>query len=33
MSLEIRNLDVVYGNGGHSIQALENIDLTIDRGQ
>ena len=33
MSLEIRNLDVVYGNGGHSIQALENIDLTIDRGK
>ena len=33
MSLEIRNLDVVYGNEGHSIQALENIDLSIDRGQ
>ena len=33
MSLEIRNLDVVYGNGGHGIQALEKIDLTIDHGQ
>ncbi len=33
MSLEIKNLDVVYGNGGHSIQALEEMDLTIDRGQ
>ncbi len=32
-SLEIKNLDVVYGNGGHAIQALENVHLKMVGGQ
>ena len=33
MNLEIKNLDVAYGNGGHSIQALEEVNLKIDQGR
>ncbi len=33
MSLAIHDLDVVYGNEGHSIQALEKISLAIDDGE
>ncbi len=32
MSLELRNVDVAYGNGGHTIQALEDVSLTIGQG-
>jgi len=33
MNLEIKNLDVAYGNGGHTIQALEDVNLKIDQGK
>ncbi|MBW1780374.1 MAG: dipeptide ABC transporter ATP-binding protein [Deltaproteobacteria bacterium] len=32
MSLEIQHMDVVYGNGGHTIQALEDVNLKIGQG-
>ena len=33
MNLEIKKLDVTYTNGGHTIQALEDVDLKIDQGR
>ena len=32
MSLQIKNLSVVYGNGHHSIQALEGVSLAVRPG-
>ena len=33
MSLDIRNLSVIYRDGGHSIQALEDVSLEIKTGE
>ena len=33
MSLDIKNLSVIYRDGGHSIQALEEVTLEIRAGE